>query len=164
MFELKDSYSILFVCLGNICRSPMAEAVFKAHWEKKMGQIPLKIDSAGTSGYHQGALPDKRTIHVCRQHEVQIDHFSRKLENQDFQNFEYIFVMDRQNREDVQKLMPADSKAKLSLFRLYDPLPGNMEVPDPYYGDTEDFEEVYKMLVRCSEGFINSLLLPDTVV
>lgn len=157
MFELKDSYSILFVCLGNICRSPMAEAVFQAIWEKKMGHIPLRIDSAGTSGFHQGAIPDSRTITVCKQHNVEIAHFSRKIVPEDFQNFEYIFAMDRQNKADLEKLMPAKTKAKLLLFRDFDSEPGNREVPDPYYGGLADFEAVYQMLTRSTEGFIDSI-------
>lgn len=129
---------ILMVCLGNICRSPLAEGILKS----KVNSNEVIVDSAGTSGYHQGELPDKRSIEVAKKYGIDIsDQRSRKFLVSDFDNFDIIYVMDDSNYHNVIGLSRNDEDAKKVKMIL-----GEMNVPDPYYGGEQGFENVYKML------------------
>ncbi|KAL0079847.1 phosphotyrosine protein phosphatase I superfamily [Phycomyces blakesleeanus] len=156
---MSNQINVLFVCLGNICRSPMAEAVFaETVKQKQLSDHFGKIDSAGTAGYHVGSSPDKRSAATCRKHGVPINSEARKVNKGDFAQFDYILCMDESNLEDLQHAAPNGSKAVLKLFGEFDPK-GERIIQDPYYGGSEGFEHNFKQVVRASEGFLKSLKL-----
>ena len=156
--------NILFVCLGNICRSPIAEGTFRELVKKRGLQDKISCDSAGTAGYHIGQLPDQRTMKNAEKHGIKLTHRGRKLSVSDLDTFEHIVVMDESNFKDVNDFYyktkhKTPSADKLFLLRDHDPeTRGIKEVPDPYYGETADFEEVYQIVNRCAEGFLDWLV------
>lgn len=134
------------VCLGNICRSPLAEGILR-HQLKEAGIMDWEIDSAGTGGWHGGELPDRRSIEVAKKYDIDItSQRARKLNGYDLENFDLIFAMDASNYNDILKLSQNKAerdKVKLIMNEAY---PGqNKQVPDPYYNDN-GFEEVFQML------------------
>ena len=140
---------ILFVCLGNICRSPMAEAVMKQLLTESNGHRDIHVDSAAIAGYHVGELPDSRTLAVCKKYGIEFTHHARKIQLIDYYEFKWIFTMDNSIHEFVLSQKPIDHSSKISLFREFDPLNrGNLETPDPYYGTMSDFENVYQICLR----------------
>ncbi|ORX59415.1 LMWPc-domain-containing protein [Hesseltinella vesiculosa] len=149
--------SVLFVCLGNICRSPMAEAVF-SHTVKKhqLDQHFEKIDSAGTAGYHTGDAPDSRSAATCRKHGVPVNHRAQKVQAKHYEQFDYLLCMDESNLEDLQHMKPKGSKAKVALFGEFDPQ-GERIIEDPYYGGNDGFEHNFQQVSRASEGFLKHL-------
>ena len=137
------------VCLGNICRSPLAEGILKS----KIFDRKTEIDSAGTAGYHIGEKPDKRSIAIAKQYDIDISgQKSRKFIIEDFDEFDYIYVMDNSNYDNVIALARNENdKAKVKLI-LNEVSPGeNLEVPDPYYGGEYGFLDVFKMLDEACE-------------
>jgi protein-tyrosine phosphatase len=131
--------SVLFVCLGNICRSPLAEAAFGAEAER-LG-LEVEIDSAGTGDWHVGRAPDPRAQAAALRNGVDIAHLrARQVGAGDFHRFDYVVALDRENYRDLERIRPAGSKAELSL--LLDHVPGRAgwAVADPYYGDERDFD------------------------
>lgn len=135
---------ILMVCLGNICRSPLAEGILQS----KLSAESFVVDSAGTAGYHVGELPDKRSIEVAKKYGIDITgQRSRKFTKADFDKFDMIFAMDQSNYDDIVAMSENEmqyEKVKMILNELY---PNeNRNVPDPYYGGDQGFENVYKML------------------
>jgi len=144
--------SVLFVCLGNICRSPSAEAVFK----KKAADAGLiiEIDSAGTSGYNKGAAPDQRSQAVGMEKGYNFKGLKcRKVKEQDFKNFDYILGMDNQNIENLLLACPEEFQHKVSLLLSFCKTE-EREVPDPYYGGKGGFEYVLDLIEQGTEGFI----------
>lgn len=146
---------ILMVCLGNICRSPLAEGILKS----KLPADSFDVDSAGTASYHIGQAPDKRSIATARSHGLEISHLrGRQFRVEDFEIFDLIYTMDNSNYHHViqQARTEADkSKVKLILNEIY---PGkDLDVPDPYYGGDQGFENVYKMLDEACEEISNKL-------
>jgi len=137
------------VCLGNICRSPLAEGILKS----KVFDYKTEVDSAGTAGYHIGEKPDKRSIAIAKQNNIDISNQkSRKFVVEDFDEFDYIYVMDSSNYDDVIELARNENdKAKVILI-LNEVLPDeNLDVPDPYFGGDFGFKNVYKMLDEACE-------------
>ncbi|AFU67601.1 low molecular weight protein tyrosine phosphatase Wzb [Psychroflexus torquis ATCC 700755] len=135
---------VLMVCLGNICRSPLAEGIL----ESKLDTSIFEIDSAGTSAFHQGSLPDQRSIEVANKYGIDItNQKSRPFAKKDFQSFDYIYVMDSSNYEDVINMADnkeEEDKVSLILNTIY---PGeDQSVPDPYHDSINGFEQVYHML------------------
>ena len=150
---------VLFVCLGNICRSPMAEGIFKAL--TKDNQSLFECDSAGTSSYHIGEKADERMRDTAKAHHISIeDHRARQLSREDFDNFDYIIAMDKSNYQNILMLknrINHTSETNIMLMRSFDTEKEDLEVPDPYYGSVFDFENVYEILFRCNERFISFL-------
>jgi len=144
--------SVLFVCLGNICRSPTAEAVFRSLADGR----GLRIDSAGTSGWHDGGPSDPRASAEARSRGYDMSSIrSRKVTAADFDDFDLIIAMDRQNLRDLTDIQPAGSKARVELFLPYAPDLGREEVPDPYYED--NFPEVFDMIEVASRALLDKL-------
>ena len=140
---------ILMVCLGNICRSPLAEGILRSKLDSN-----FIIDSAGTGGWHAGESPDQRSIETAKQNNIDISHQkARKFSIADFDSFDYIYVMDQSNYKDVINLAPNKAaKAKVALI-----LGDSKEVPDPYYGGQEGFENVYYLLDQACEEIAKNL-------
>jgi len=146
---------ILFVCLGNICRSPLAEAIFWHKVKAKGLHDAFYAESCGTANYHIGDAPDHRTIRNALKNGVVIDHTGRQLCTDDFEKFDDIFVMDRSNYNNAVRLAGAH-RGKLKMMRSFDPNGTDEEVPDPYYGDEKDFQNVFDILERSVEGFLRN--------
>ncbi|GAB6022312.1 Low molecular weight phosphotyrosine protein phosphatase 1 [Chamberlinius hualienensis] len=151
----KEKKAALFVCLGNICRSPIAEAVLQHLVTQRGAADKWDIDSAATADYHTGAYPDKRAREVMKRHQIAMDHRARQLRKEDYTRFDYIFGMDDNNIDDIERMAPKSHTAKIELLGKYDP-ENNLTVRDPYYdrGD-QGFEEVYEQCLRCCEAFLN---------
>ncbi len=145
---------VLMVCLGNICRSPLAEGILKS----KVDTTKVQGDSAGTTGYHAGNPPDPRSIATALQHGIDISaQRSRKLLAKDLEEFDHIFVMDRSNLADTQALAhTSEQRNKISLL-LDSNQNGSKEVPDPYYGGVSGFEKVYHMIDEACESIARKI-------
>jgi protein-tyrosine phosphatase len=150
--------SVLFVCLGNICRSPLAEGIF-LHLARERGVLErLRVDSCGTGGWHVGNPPDPRSVAVAAKHGIVLPSRARKLDPAGDAAFDWIIAMDRQNQKDLLRAgLPAE---RVKLMMGFHPEPPMDEVPDPYYGGDEGFEQVYQMLVGACEGLLNAALRP----
>lgn len=149
---------ILFVCLGNICRSPLAEAIFKEKIKASKLEDHFEADSCGTSNYHIGDPPDSRTIANARKNGVAISHLGRQLCTDDLEQYDYILAMDQSNYQNILRLTNAQQySGKVSLMRTYDPEGKGKEVPDPYYGGESQFQEVFDILDRSMDTFIAHL-------
>lgn len=135
---------VLMVCLGNICRSPLAQGIL----ESKVDASKILVDSAGTAGYHQGELPDKRSIKVAKKYGIDItNQRSRKFVIEDFDRFDIIFAMDTSNFYDLKRMARNENDAaKIQLILNQIHPNSNKNVPDPYYGGEQGFEDVFKML------------------
>ena len=140
------------VCLGNICRSPLAEGILT----KKLPQDRFRVDSAGTAGYHIGHSPDQRSIEVAAHNGIDIRHQkARKFNPDDFDRFDKIFVMDRSNLANVRKMaLTSDHKKKVAL------LLENDEVPDPYYGNEDGFKKVFELIDEACDQLSDELQKP----
>jgi protein-tyrosine phosphatase len=149
--DAKPKKSILFVCLGNICRSPLAEGVFAAVLEEKRLSEHFELDSAGTGGWHAGSAPDPRSVAIAASHGIDISgQKARKVNADDFSRFDLILGMDRSNVEELQRLAPAAARERIHLFLEF--ADGNVrDVPDPYYGGPDGFAAVYRMIRDASD-------------
>jgi len=159
-FGMTDSSptSVLFVCLGNICRSPLAEGVF-LHLVAESGVADeIEVDSAGTGAWHVGERPDPRSLEVAERHGIELPGHARRVGEEDFHRFDRIVAMDRSNLSDLESLRPAGSEATLELLRDHDPDPGDGEVPDPYYGGDDGFDRVYTMVRRSCAALLDEVL------
>ncbi|MBX7058713.1 MAG: low molecular weight phosphotyrosine protein phosphatase [Leptospirales bacterium] len=152
----------LFVCLGNICRSPAAEAAFRFAVRQRGWQSRFRIDSCGTSGYHDGEAAHSVTRRVGKEFGLQVDSISRRLQARDFAEFDYLLAMDSSNYQELCRRAPDDAaRQKVLMFRRFDPQwsgHGNPpDVPDPYYGGREGFVEVQQIALRSSEALLDWL-------
>lgn len=154
MGDSKGGVNVLFVCTGNICRSPTAEGVFR-HRAAAAG-LAVRTDSAGTHGYHVGEPPDGRTIACAQRHGVDLSaQRARKFNAADFGAFDLIIAMDRSHLRAIQAMDPGGA-AEIALFMRYAGADG-VDVPDPYYGGDDGFERVYRMIETGVDGLIASL-------
>ncbi len=144
---------ILFVCLGNICRSPLAEALFKYKIEALGWQKIFSYDSCGTSNYNLGDSPDPRTIRSAHKKGVHMNHIARQLTRADIESFDLVLAMDSNNYRFIKQLAPEHLHHKIKMMREFDPLETG-EVPDPYYGNEKDFDDVFEILDRSVQGLV----------
>ena len=148
---------IMFVCLGNICRSPLAEAVFNHFADLRDLSSRFSADSSGTTGYHAGERSDPRMREVAKSHGVTINHRAQKLTRQHLAEFDMILCMDRENLRDARALARSESERdRIQLFRVFDP-EGTGSVPDPYYGGVEGFETVFDIVARSATALLDRL-------
>ena len=149
--------SILFVCLGNICRSPTAEGLMLNHLAAAGLTGRVRVDSAGIGGWHAGDPPDPRAIAAAAKRGVDLTPLcARQIRPADFTDFELIVGMDRQNVADLRRLAPADATARIGLC-LQEALGLAKEVPDPYYGDAHGFDAVFDLCDRATGAFVEKL-------
>ena len=148
---------VLFVCMGNICRSPTAHGIFREQVRDAGLEAEIMIDSAGTHAYHIGEPPDPRSIETAHRYGIDIsDLRARQVSTADFASFDYIFAMDRDNLERLLAQCPKNDQHKLRLMRA---LAGEeLDVPDPYYGGDSGFDDVFQMLTAASSALLASLL------
>lgn len=150
---------ILFVCLGNICRSPLAEGVFLHRAAERGMSGAVRVDSAGTGAWHVGNLPDPRSRDVATRNGVSLPGRARQVRESDFHDFDLIVAMDTDNLQTLERLREdSHGGAKLHLFREFDDeAAGDLDVPDPYYGGPEGFDEVFRMVDRAAGGLLDHL-------
>ncbi len=149
----------MFVCMGNICRSPLAEGVFR-HLAREAGVLDeFDIASSGTGGWHAGQRPDSRMNQVALKNGVSMEgQYAQQFEFGDLDEYDLILVMDKDNLYNVKHMDAGNKHAeKIKLFRSFDPEPGNMEVPDPYYGGPRGFDDVYNMVDRTCRALLAHL-------
>lgn len=149
---------VLFVCLGNICRSPLAEGVFKKKVEEKELADRFFIDSCGTSNYHIGEQPDRRTVKNALTNGVRLNHQGRQFTVQDYNDFDYIVAMDSSNLRNIEMLRPKGNDRQIKLMRSFDEAGLNKDVPDPYYGGERGFQEVFDIIDRSAQGLLDFII------
>lgn len=149
--------NVLFVCMGNICRSPTAEIIFRGQVRDAGLETEISIDSAGTGGWHEGNPPDDRAISLGNVMGFDMSHLrARQIQKEDFSNFDYILAMDKSNLYDLREMRPDSFHGHLSL--LLDFGDGETgEVPDPYYGDRSDYDRVFELVEPAAKGLLTHI-------
>jgi protein-tyrosine phosphatase len=149
---------VLMVCLGNICRSPLADGVLRH--KVNLLKLNIEVDSAGTADYHTGHAPDRRMIETARLNGIDISFLrARQFKQKDFQLFDYIYVMDQNNLRNVLKLAENEKdKQKVKLLMQVVQNSTSLEVPDPYYGNQDDFDEVYTLVDLATDAIIDTFI------
>ncbi len=157
------SVSVLFVCLGNICRSPLAEGIFAALAEERGLDGQFHVDSAGTGAYHSGEPPDSRSTAVAAAHGIRLTGLARQVTPRDLERFDIVVAMDRSNQRSLERLhrRVRDGRAEIVMMRDYEPGARDPDVPDPYYGGPDGFERVYRILERACNGLLDELSASD---
>lgn len=151
----KKSHRLLFVCLGNICRSPMAEGIFLHRASERNLSHHFDVDSAGTGGWHVGSRPDPRAIATARNYGIKLPSIARQVIPRDLQDFDLLLAMDASNLVHLEEMGARNAR----LMRSYEAgANAGLDVPDPYYGDGDGFQRVYEMLVASCDGLIDSLI------
>ncbi|KOV65631.1 protein tyrosine phosphatase [Streptomyces sp. AS58] len=150
------TYRVCFVCTGNICRSPMAESVFRTRVAEAGLDGTVEVDSAGTGGWHEGDPADPRTVAVLREHGYGTEHTARQFQASWFSRLDLVIALDEGHLKALRRLAPTEQDAaKVRLLRSYDPAAGDdLDVPDPYYGGMDGFEECLEMVEAASEGLL----------
>ena len=157
MAESRKKTSVLFVCMGNICRSPTAEGVFRYHVEAAGMTEIVEIDSAGTHAYHVGEPADRRACAAAERRGMSLEGIrARRVSSEDFERFDYIIAMDEDNLTHLEDESPDKHRHKLRLFLEFAQL-GEREVPDPYYGGAAGFERVLDLVEEASRGLLETL-------
>lgn len=156
----KSMIKILFVCMGNICRSPSAEGFFINALKQSAIAKNVSTDSAGTHGYHVGHSPDARAVETAKGFGVDISYLrARKVSVSDFHEYDLIIAMDRDNLANLQRIQPVDSSARLKMMMEYHPEGRPEEVPDPYYGGMDGFTYMCELLVSATAGLLKDIEL-----
>ena len=146
---------VLFVCLGNICRSPLAEAVFRHQVAERGWTDRFDIDSAGTSGWHRGAPPDARSTETAHRRGIELAGRSRRVTASDLRGFDYVIAMDAENRAALDELAAhSGGTAQVHQLREFEPGAASLDVPDPYYGGPRGFDEVHDIVERGCAGLL----------
>jgi protein-tyrosine phosphatase len=156
----REPVRLLFVCLGNICRSPTAEGVMRHVVAQAGMQDEVEIDSAGTGAWHIGSEPDERATAAARGRGVALGGAARQVRPQDLEDFDLILAMDRANLRDLRALADDDTEGKIRLLREFDPASAgsaDLDVPDPYYGAAGGFEEVFDLVEAASRGLLEEI-------
>lgn len=153
---------LLFVCSGNICRSPLAEALFRSLAAEAEVLPHFEIDSAGTHGYHEGDQADPRTRRVGRKHGLIVDSIARPVIDADFDRFDLILAMDRGHRRELLARAGSGRSVSIRLMREFDPEAKDQDVPDPYYGGEDGFEVMYQILDPACRGLLAALSPGDS--
>jgi protein-tyrosine phosphatase len=152
---------ILFVCMGNICRSPTAEGVMRALVRERGLEGEVELDSAGTGGWHAGEAPDERATSAARRRGIGLEGAARQVEPADFERFDLILAMDRENLRALEALAPdARARGKVRLLREFDPASAestDLDVPDPYYGGARGFDNVLDLVEAACRGLLAEL-------
>jgi protein-tyrosine phosphatase len=151
---------ILFVCMGNICRSPTAEGVMRGLLCEQGLEAEIEVDSAGTGDWHTGEPPDSRATAAARSRGIRLEGAARVVTPADFYEFDLILAADRRNLRELSALAPGDARARLHLLREFDPTaPGapDLDVPDPYYGGDDGFEQVIDLIEAACRGLLEEL-------
>jgi len=155
---MNKDVSVLFVCMGNICRSPTAEGVFAKRLADAGLDDRVEVDSAGTHAYHIGEPPDPRAQRTAASRDVDLSRLrARKAVVEDFEEFDYVLAMDRDNLERLQEICPEGAEHKLQLFLSYAPELDVDEVPDPYYGGPAGFDRVLDMIEVAADGLLEEI-------
>lgn len=150
---------LLFVCMGNICRSPSAEGVFRRVLAERAPQLSIEIDSAGTHDYHVGNPPDRRAVEAAKRRGIDLSQLrARQVSEEDFERFDLILVMDEENLAELRQRAPARYHDRIRLLMEFAPEATSRWVPDPYYGGASGFEEVLDLLEEAAEGLLQDLL------
>lgn len=154
----ENPFKIVFVCLGNICRSPTAEGVFQ-HLVNERGLQPyFYVDSSGTSAYHIGETANSKSQKMANEHGIELRSRARRFGPDDLEEFDLIVAMDRENLADIKSLDSGNKyDDKTILLREYDPSPDDREVPDPYYGGIDGFQNVFNIVKRSCEALLDEL-------
>jgi protein-tyrosine phosphatase len=167
--EREPSICILFVCLGNICRSPLAEGIFRHLTEESGVEHRYRIDSAGTGGWHAGEPPYPRSVEVARRNGIQLDGSARKVSRDDLEAFDLLIAMDAQNLRDLRELasssrppgtsgVEGDGRGSIRLMREFDQeATDDLDVPDPYYGGPDGFDQVFELVERSCRSLLEEL-------
>lgn len=154
----KNPFKICFVCLGNICRSPTAEGVFRHLVDKRNLEDYFEIDSAGTSAYHIGETANSKSQRTAQQHGITLHSKARQFKVSDLTYFDLVLAMDQENYRNLQRLDEnSQLDQKIAKMRDFDPTPDNGNVPDPYYGGIDGFENVFQIVKRSCEQLLNEL-------
>ena len=151
---------LLFVCMGNICRSPTAEGVMRGLLREQGLEDAIEVDSAGTGAWHIGDPPDARATAAAQARGIALAGAARQITATDFSDYDLILAADRSNLRDLRAVLPADARAKLHLLREFDPASeggGDLDVPDPYYGGDDGFERVLDLVEAACRGLLDAL-------
>ncbi len=154
----KELTKVLFVCMGNICRSPTAHGVFESMIKSAGLVSDVEVDSAGTHAYHIGEMPDKRSSQCASEHGFDLSYIrARRVEVSDFDYFDYILAMDSDNFSILESMAPTKHKDKVSLFLDFAKDKTESEVPDPYYGGPNGFDHVFDLVEAASKGLLSDI-------
>ena len=161
LFSSSAAPQVLFVCMGNICRSPSAEAVFRKLVDESPLAGKIVVDSAGTIGAHAGAKPDPRAIEIGKARGYKLEKLrARQVVLADFSRFDFVVAMDLQNVQHLKAICPPEAMHKIALLMSFSPDAGSAEVPDPYYGGTADFEHALSLIERGCRGLLRRITHP----
>jgi protein-tyrosine phosphatase len=156
------STRVLFVCLGNICRSPTAEGVMRALVSEAGMEDRVQVESAGTGAWHVGSAPDRRASDAARARGVELAGHARQVRAEDFEDFDLLLAMDGENASELRRLAPGEEeRAKVRLLREFDPASAgaaDLDVPDPYYGATGGFDQVYELVHAACAGLLEQIV------
>ena len=151
---------LLFVCMGNICRSPTAEGVMRGLLRERGLEDVVEVDSAGTGDWHVGDPPDRRATAAAHARGIVLEGAARQVAHADFDDFDLILAADRRNLRDLRALLPPEARAKVHLLREFDPASEgapDLDVPDPYYGGDDGFERVLDLVEAACRGLLDDL-------